>query len=229
MNRTIDEVFDDAVSQLERENRRLESFDKSGEAGKFDHDGFAATSRALSYVVMGGVLEALMRDLPTAIADAVDAMQIERRHLPVSFISIIDSRGFRRSGTDNVASLIARAEIVTQVGLHEIDSRPVDRFADFFKLADGTTIGEKHFKALWLLLGLPDDWKNRPTDSMLISEIQEKRNDVAHWKKDPVAVGRSKGNRDLGDMLSKLIDLLQHIQLHVMDWLDGRQTARAQA
>jgi hypothetical protein len=172
---------------------------------------------------MGGVLEELMRDLPGALATELISMQIERRHLPVSLISIIDSSSFRRGGSDNVGSFIARAKIVIQVNNHDNDVRPVEDFRELFKLADGTTIGEKHFNALWMLLNIDDDWKKRPTDSMLISEIQEKRNDVAHWKRDPVVIGRSKTSTDLREMVGKLIDLLQHVQIHLMKWLDVRR------
>ncbi|WP_146241100.1 MAE_28990/MAE_18760 family HEPN-like nuclease [Actinokineospora spheciospongiae] len=221
MGDAVDSIFEKAIEYLEREDRRLETLAKLGKTLNFDRDGFAATARALSYVVMGGVLEDFMRELPTAISNELEAMQLERKHLPVTLISVIEARDFKRSGNESVASLIARAEVVLKIGGHGTDLRVATQLDDAFKLADGTTISEKHFSALWLILGLADDWKNRPTDSLLLSEIQEKRNDVAHWKRDPVTIGRSKTVKDLRDMVVKLIDLLQHVQLYISDWLGG--------
>ncbi|MEW1927483.1 hypothetical protein [Streptomyces sp. NPDC088360] len=225
----MDSVFEKAVEQLDREERRLTSIDKPVPTGTFDRDGFAAINRALSYVVMGGVLEELMRDLPVALASDLVVQKTERRHLPVSLIAAIDSAIFRQCGSDTVASLIARANVVQSIASHESDIRPVVDFGEVFKLADGSTINEKHFKALWTLLGLAGDWRCDPNDTMLLKEIREKRNDVAHWLQDPVAVGRSKRPSDLRKMVKSLIDLVQHFHLAIWYWLDDRATSAANA
>lgn len=230
MNRAVDAVFDRAVQQLDRELRRLVSMSrtKSGigaATSVFDHDGFAAISRAMSYVVMGGVLEAMMRELPRALASDISALNIERRHLPVSLIAAIESAVFRQCSNDNVASLITRTNIVRQVMSHTVDSRPVVDFGDLFKLADGQTINEKHFRALWVLLDLDGDWWNDQNDSMLLNEIRSKRNDVAHWEDDPVEIGRSKQASDLQKMVVRLSNLVQHFQLCIWYWLDERANA----
>ncbi|MFF9024975.1 hypothetical protein [Streptomyces eurythermus] len=225
---TITAVFDNAVGQLDRERRRLDSLEKTSNTGsssvlKFDHDGFSAINRALSYVVMGGVLEELMRELPAALAADVLSLGIERRHLPASLVAAMDAATFRKCGTDNVAALIERAGIVQTVLSHANDARPVVDFGDLFKLADGQTIGEKHFQALWMILGLPGDWKNDPNDALLLKEIKGKRNNVAHWTEDPVVVGRSKKPSDLRQMISRLSDLIQHFHLGVWYWLEDRK------
>ncbi|MET8631417.1 hypothetical protein [Streptomyces sp. NPDC004680] len=213
------------MEQLDREERRLASLEKAGSSAGFDRDGFMAMNRALSYVVMGGVLEELMRDLPAALASDVVAQGVERRHLPVSLIAAIDSAVFRQCGSDTVAALIARANIVQSVSAHQLDVRPVVDFGEVFKLADGSTINEKHFAALWTLLGLVGDWRCDPKDTMLLKEIRDKRNDVAHWLEDPVTVGRSKRPSDLRKMVKSLIDLVQHFHLAVWYWLDDRAAA----
>ncbi|MFG2498577.1 hypothetical protein ACGFSB_10250 [Streptomyces sp. NPDC048441] len=225
---TINAVFDSAVEQLDRERRRLDSLDRVDGASthvstKFDHEGFSAINRALSYVVMGGVLEELMRQLPPALAADVLSLGIERRHLPASLVAAMDSVTFRKCGNDNVSSLIERAGIVQTVLSHGQDSRPVLDFGDLFKLADGQTIGEKHFQALWLILGLSGDWKNDPNDSLLLKEIKSKRNNVAHWTEDPVTIGRSKRPGDLRQMIFRLSDLIQHFHLGVWYWLEDRK------
>lgn len=225
---TITAVFDNAVGQLDRERRRLDSLEKAPNAGssvvlKFDHDGFSAINRALSYVVMGGVLEELMRELPAALAADVLNLGIERRHLPASLVAAMDASTFRKCGADNVAALIERAGIVQTVLSHASDARPVVDFGDPFKLADGQTIGEKHFQALWTILGLPGDWKNDPNDALLLKEIKGKRNNVAHWTEDPIVVGRSKRPSDLRQMISRLSDLIQHFHLGVWYWLEDRK------
>lgn len=225
---TINAVFESAVEQLDRERRRLDSLDRADGASphastKFDHEGFSAINRALSYVVMGGVLEELMRQLPAALAADVVSLGIERRHLPASLVAAMDSVTFRKCGNDNVSSLIERAGIVQTVLSHEQDSRPVLDFGDLFKLADGQTIGEKHFQALWMILGLPGDWKNDPNDSLLLKEIKSKRNNVAHWTEDPAVIGRSKRPADLRQMIYRLSELIQHFHLGVWYWLEGRK------
>ncbi|WP_327185096.1 hypothetical protein [Streptomyces sp. NBC_01334] len=225
---TINAVFESAVEQLDRERRRLDSLDRAEGASphaatKFDHEGFSAINRALSYVVMGGVLEELMRQLPAALAADVLSLGIERRHLPASLVAAMDSVTFRKCGNDNVSSLIERAGIVQTVLSHEQDSRPVLDFGDLFKLADGQTIGEKHFQALWMILGLQGDWKNDPNDSLLLKEIKSKRNNVAHWTEDPAVIGRSKRPADLRQMIHRLSELIQHFHLGVWYWLEGRK------
>jgi hypothetical protein len=190
----------------------------------FDHDGFYAISRAVSYVVMGGVLEELMRNLPSALASDLVAIGIERRHLPVSLVAATDAEIFRKCGTDNVASLIERATIVDIVLSHSKDARPVLNFGELFKLADGHTVSDRHFMALWMILGLKGDWKNDPTDSLLLREIKEKRNDVAHWTEDPVVIGRSKRSADLRAMIEQLSNLIEHFQLNLWYWVEERRS-----
>lgn len=222
----IDGVFDHAIEQLDRERRRLLSGDAASTAPgqpKFDHEGFYAISRAVSYVVMGGVLEELMRDLPSALASDIATMGVERRHLPVSLIAATDAEIFRKCGNDTVASLVERAAIVKIVLDHEKDARPVINFGELFKLADGHTINDRHFHALWMVLGLDGDWKNHPNDTLLLREIREKRNDVAHWTEDPVVIGRSKRSSDLTAMVVRLSDLIQHFQLNIWYWLEARK------
>jgi hypothetical protein len=222
MTRAIDIVFDKAVKHLDRESRRLQSISNSATGTKFDHDGFSAIGRALSYVVMGGVLEELMRALPGALAADVESLQLERRHFPVSLVAAMDAENFRRCGADNVTALVERANLAKSVASHQSDSRPAVNFGDFVKLADGHTVGERHFQAIWFLLGLDGDWRNDSADSMLLKEIKQKRNDVAHWNDDPVDIGRSKRPAELISMISRLIDLVQHFQLYIWYWLDDR-------
>jgi hypothetical protein len=229
-NLAIDAIFDHAIEQLDRERSRLLSGDAVSTAAgqpKFDHDGFYAVSRAVSYVVMGGVLEELMRNLPSALASDITTMGVERRHLPVSLVAATDAETFRKCGNDTVTSLIERAAIVKIVLDHEKDARPVVDFGELFKLADGHTINDRHFRAIWMILGLDGDWKNHPNDMLLLREIREKRNDVAHWTEDPVVIGRSKRSSDLTAMIARLSDLIQHFQLNVWYWLEARKTNMA--
>jgi hypothetical protein len=223
----VDAVFDRAIEHLDRERRRLISTEPASKAPgppRFDHDGFNAISRAVSYVVMGGVLEEFMRNLPSALASDLVSIGIERRHLPVSLVAAIDAETFRKCGSDNVASLIERATIVEVVVAHEKDSRPIFDFGELLKLADGNTISERNFIALWMLLGLKGDWKNDQNDLLLLKEIRQKRNDVAHWTEDPVVIGRSKQPSDLRAMLERLSELIQHFQLNLWYWLEERRS-----
>jgi hypothetical protein len=224
MDWVVDTVFTAAVDQLAREERRLAALERPvGTEPVFDHDGFAAINRALSYVVMGGVLEALMRALPAALAEDVMSLNVERERLPVSLLAVIEAAAFRQSGNDNVASLIARAEVLGGAVAHANDARLISDFSAHLKLADGQTISEKNFQALWLILGLDGDWRGQPNDLLLLKEIREKRNDIAHWEADPVVIGRSKTPTDLRKMLNRLIDLLNHVQLHIWYWLEACQ------
>jgi hypothetical protein len=224
MSRNVSEIFEKARKDLDREKRRLESLKQDAEKAPavFDHEGFDAMSRALSFVVMGGVLEDLMREIPAALASDVTALQLERRHLPISFMAAIEAAAFRQCHGDNVNAIAARAGVVKSVIAHQSDLRPVPDFTESLTLADGTTVGEKHFVALWLLLGLSGDWKNDANDRLLLREIKEKRNDVAHWKEDPVEIGRQKRPSDLLAMVDRLISLLDHLALHIFYWLDAR-------
>jgi hypothetical protein len=222
----VDSVFTRAVEQLDRERRRLLANEVAANTSGqpiFDHDGVYAVSRAVSYVVMGGVLEDLMRNIPAALASDLMAIGIERRHLPVSLVAAIDAEIFRRCGNDNVTALIERATIVGIVLSHANDARPVLDFGELFKLADGHTVSDRHFMALWMILGLKGDWRNDPNDSLLLREIKEKRNDVAHWTEDPVVIGRSKRSSDLRSMISRLSDLIEHFQLNLWYWLEERR------
>ena len=222
MSRSIDAVFGKAIEQLDREDRRLASIEITDTSTTFDHDGFRAINRALSYVVMGGVLEELMRDLPSALAADLTSLAIQRRQLPVSLLSALDAEVFRKCGTDNVSSLIARTELLHSAIGHTVDARPVTDFGDFLTLADGQTINERHFRALWMLLDLDGDWRNEPNDKFLLQEIKDKRNGIAHWTEDPVQMGRSKRPTELRKMVSRLSALLEHLQLSMWYWLDSR-------
>ncbi|WP_133806010.1 hypothetical protein [Kribbella caucasensis] len=134
MSAILDTIFDRAFEHLDREGRRLESIDRSAATMTFDHDGFSAINRALSYVVMGGVLEEFMREFPQALASEVALRQIERRELPVSLLAAIDAALFRQCSSDGVSALMARADIVQTMAAHNSDARVVSDFGSLLAL-----------------------------------------------------------------------------------------------
>jgi hypothetical protein len=116
---------------------------------------------------------------------------------------------------------LARVKLLQAASEHSNDVRPVDDFESDLKLADGTTVDNRHFEAIWYLLGLSGDWRNRATDTLLVHELKIKRNEIAHWESDPVDIGRSRTYSDLRLVLRQLRDLLDHLCLNICDWLDG--------
>ncbi|MFF5299071.1 hypothetical protein ACFY5F_06885 [Streptomyces sp. NPDC013161] len=218
----VENVFSEAVERLARERRRLHHLSTQAEPQTFDRDGFLAMGRALSYVVMGGVLECFMRDLPRALATDVAALKIPRSRLPLGLIAALEAAAFRKCGDGTINALLARTAILQGAVDHSADARLVEDFSDSLKLADGSTVGQKNFEALWALLNLPGDWRNSPNDVFLLKEIKDKRNDVAHWEADPVDVGRSKRPTSLIEMVDQLISLLDHTLLHICYWFEER-------
>lgn len=218
----VESIFSEAVGRLARERRRLHHLSTQAEPQAFDRDGFLAMGRALSYVVMGGVLECFMRELPRALATDVAALKIPRNRLPLGLIAALEAAAFRKCGEGTIGALLARTSILQGAVAHSGDMRLVEDFSDSLKLADGSTIGHKNFEALWALLDLPGDWRNSPNDVFLLREIKDKRNDVAHWEADPVDVGRSKRPTSLIGMVDQLIALLDHALLHISYWFEER-------
>lgn len=181
--------------------------------------------RALPYVVMGGVLECFMRELPRALATDVAALKIPRSRLPLGLVAALEASAFRKCGDGTIGALLARTAILQGAAAHAMDVRLVEDFSESLKLADGSTIGQKNFEALWALLDLPGDWRNAPNDVFLLREIKDKRNDVAHWEADPVDVGRSKRPTSLIEMVDQLVALLDHTLLHVCYWFEDRSSS----
>lgn len=202
--------------------RRLEHLAAQVEPQAFDRDGFLAMGRALSYVVMGGVLECFMRELPRALATDVAAMKIPRSRLPLGLVAALEAPAFRKCGDGTIGALLARTAILQGAATHYADARLVEDFSESLKLADGSTVGQKNFEALWALLDLPGDWRNAPNDVFLLREIKDKRNNVARWEADPVDVGRSKRPTSLIEMVDQLVALLDHTLLHICYWFDER-------
>ena len=230
MNYATAKVVEAANELLDREDRRLQALVNASSQlvpSGFDRDGVSAMSRALTYVVCGGVLEKMMRDLPDALAADVLAIAPPRRVLPLPLLSILEGEIFRRCGDMKVSALNNRVILMGRVAAHSADSRVVEDFAESLKLADGSTIGTNHFQALWGIMGLPGYWWNHPLDAVLVEEIREKRNDVAHWLADPVDTGRSRSYKDLRAMIERLQHLLDHVYLHLCDWLDRLQPSSA--
>jgi len=228
MMSSLEKVFSKVVEQLDREDRRLTILEQSAqEQGlTFDRDGFYAVNRALSYVVMGGVLEEMMRELPDALAADVISLGVQHRHLPPSILAVVDAAMFRQCGLDNVSALLARTAVVQAIATHHNNASPVVDFSKLLKLADGKTVGEKNFQAIWAILDLPGDWKNSPNDSLLLREIHDKRNSVAHWNEDLVALGRTKRASDLRAMVNRLKELVEHFYLSMWVWLESRAEMR---
>ncbi|MDG4791047.1 hypothetical protein O7626_41390 [Micromonospora sp. WMMD1102] len=187
---------------------------------QFDADGVAAMNRALTFVVCAGILEQLMRDLPAALSSDLCALRVPRKRLPMGLLAILEAVEFRRCAEQNVASFSSRAKLLRSISLHSGDERLISDFSDDLKLADGKTVNERQFSALWELLDLPGEWRNDPKDLLLLKEIQAKRNSIAHWEQDPVAVGRMKTYVQLRETTRSLGLLLDHVQLHLCDWLD---------
>jgi len=217
-------LFDEVAQYIDREDRRLQALENASSvliSDAFDIDGVAAMSRVLTYVVCGGLLERLMRDLPQALVDDVISMRTLRGKLPLELLAAIEGPMFRKCTEQTSTGVLARVELLLAVSQHANDTRPVEDFSQSLVLADGSTIGTKQFEAVWLALGLPGDWKSKNSDALLLRELKEKRNEIAHWENDPVDVGRSRTYSDLRQALRQLRDLLDHLCLTVCAWLDG--------
>ena len=220
---SVEACFNEAIGHLDREEKRLQTLRNSSEskAVVFDHDGSAAINRALTYVVCGGILERLMREFPDALMADLLRCNIQRRDLPLPLFGVLESKNFRSCAVDSPRTLVTRARLLKSAFSHPHDQRALVDFSDDLTLADGTTIGVSQFEAIWMVLDLPGDWQNDPQDVLLLKEISSKRNDVAHWKEDPVTVGRSRNYTDLQNLVRRLVRLVEHLYLHVCEWLDG--------
>lgn len=221
---SIELLFDEVAECIDREDRRLQALDNARSSlipGSFDMDGIAAMSRVLTYVVCGGLLEHLMRDLPHALVSDVVAIGVVRNKLPTGLLAVTEAANFRKCFAQNPGAVLARIELLQKITAHATDNRPVEDFTSGFVLADGTTIDMKQFEAVWNVLDLPGDWRNQVTDGLLLSELRSKRNEIAHWESDPVDIGRTRTYVDLRRILRQLRDLLDHLCLNICDWLDS--------
>jgi hypothetical protein len=217
-------LFDEVAQCIDREDRRLQALENASSIlinDAFDIDGIASMSRVLTYVVCGGLLERLMRDLPQVLVDDVISMRTSRGKLPLGLLAAIEGPTFRKCTEQTSTGVLARVELLLAVNQHANDTRPVEDFSQSLVLADGSSIGTKQFEAVWLALGLSGDWKNKNSDALLLRELKAKRNEVAHWENDPVDVGKSRTYSDLRQVLRQLRDLLDHLCLSVCAWLDG--------
>jgi hypothetical protein len=227
MSYTIEVLFEKATDLLDREDRRLQTLMQAVtnlSPSPFDSDGVSAMSRALTYVVCGGILEDLLRNLPDALSQDVMTLNITRNKLPISLLSVLEADYFRKCATQSTTALVERANILRTASVHPNDTRPAQPFGSALVIADGRTISARHFEALWRILELPGDWRNESKDSFLMSELQEKRNDVAHWEVDPVDIGKSKSYSDLRAFLRRTRNLVDHVYLTLLSWLDDLST-----
>jgi hypothetical protein len=224
MTYAIEPVFFKATSLLDREGKRLQALEQARphlSNHPFDPDGVSAMSRALTFVICGGILERLMRDLPPALSLDLISLKVQRNELPVGLLATLEASEFRKCANQDAGALSVRARLVKSIVSHRSDSRSVTDFGADLILADGKTVNSKQFSALWDILNLPGDWRSEPNDLLLLRELQSKRNDVAHWEQDPVKIGRSRSYRDLQDLTKALGRLLDHVYLHLCEWLDG--------
>jgi hypothetical protein len=220
---SIELLFDDVTASIDREDRRLQALENARGSlitDSFDLDGVAAMSRVMTYVVCGGLLERLMRDLPQALMIDVLAIGAVRNKLPIGLLAVIEAAAFRKCVTQSPIGVLARVELLQKVAQHANDARQVEDFVSDLVLADGTTIDTKQFEALWSILQLGGDWSNQVTDRLMLSELRSKRNEIAHWESDPVDIGRTRTYGDLRRMIRQLRDLLDHLCLNICDWLD---------
>jgi hypothetical protein len=223
MSYTIDTIFDRATTLIDREDRRLQALIQARPAlspNPFDPDGVAAMSRALTYVVCGGILEDLLRQLPEALSEDILTLNITRSKVPLSLLAVLEASYFRKCAEQTASALLQRSQLLQAASSHSTDMRPLEPFGSILMLADGTTISAKHFEALWRVLDLPGDWRNDVRDRFLVLEIHDKRNDIAHWLADPVDIGRSKTYSDLRSLLRQVRNLTDHIYLTISAWLD---------
>jgi hypothetical protein len=220
---TIEPLFDKATELLDREDRRLQALMQAVSnlsPNPFDPDGVSAMSRALTYVVCGGILEDLLRKLPDALSQDIMALNITRSKLPISLLAVLEAEYFRKCAAQTTTALMERSYILRAASTHSTDIRPTEPFGSVLVIADGTTISSKHLEALWRTLDLPGDWRNEANDLFLMSELREKRNDVAHWLEDPVDIGKSKTYSDLRTLLRRVRNLTDHVYLTLSVWLD---------
>jgi hypothetical protein len=217
--RAIDAAFNEAAARLDGIRASLSVLTAHPPSPTLDSRGHTAwlTQKAGTYVWLGACLEVflksflglLLRDIAAAAPACVD--------LRPSLLAVVEGATFDRLGDlRKLEKWTDRVAIVSRV----LDGSTANLPTVTLPL-DGRTIEPRHLETAWLVYGLPGSPFPGPVQKMALRDIARGRNQVAHGDLRPEDMGRTKTVPDLLKLVSHTEDVVQHVYLAGLDYMDA--------
>jgi hypothetical protein len=178
-------------------------------------------SKAQSFVVTAAVLEDLFRELDTALTADLIASGVDCSVLAPATTGFLRPELWQRVSSPTVERLVIRARLIASVLGHQANPAPLPPDIGGIGIYDGHTISLDHFDAMWLALGLAGNWYPSLIHRQAITEVQSRRNEVAHWDIDPVRIGAGRTCNDLIQLISRVTETVEQVMLSLLEFLDN--------
>ena len=210
-------AYDDFDAFLQAQKRRIAIADTEAIArGPRNFCGIAAETRAGVFVWAAAALERFLTLFLSETLDRLNGMAITAADLRYTLFALVCDTDFHKiRSADHRAAWLSRLTL-----LQRIPSPHAASLAGDGPL-DGRTIRGYHFDALWETFGLPGQPFPGPVHRLVLEDLAEGRNDVAHGALSPVDFGRRRTFDDCLRMLSRIDELVLHTQLAMDAYLAG--------
>ncbi len=181
-----------------------------------------AVVRASAYVWLAALLERIVRDALQVTLREISLLSIPFKDLKLSLFSLLCEGEFT-SITDRSRSNSWEQKIA--VFFRTAEASPALLASDILPL-DGRTIRAEHFDTIWLVLGLSTPSVPSPLHRIVLKDLADGRNEIAHGHTDPVMFGRSKATSDMLRIIERVDEIILHLLTSLDAYVDKKQYYR---
>ena len=181
-----------------------------------------ARYKAGAYIWVAACLEAYIKAFVPAVVREINESSISATQLRPSLLTLLFDDTFKsiqnKSGID---MWIRRVELMQSIS----DGGPVS-FKNVPVPTDGGTVRPKHLETLWKVFGFKGEALVSPVHRMALTEVADWRNYLAHGSEDPVKFGLGKTATDVVRMVTKIEDIVIHVDQAGRDYIVHRRYRR---
>jgi hypothetical protein len=217
MSRAIEQSFSEAALRLDTINAVLAllntidvNLDPRAEIA-------LSSQKAVVYVWLGACMEDFVKRFLRLLLQDIALQKLTCQQLRVELLAIAGGSVFARlEDLRKLKKWRERVAVLKQV----FDVQDAILVEAHLPL-DGRTIEPEHLEIIWLVFGFPQTPFPGILQKMALLDVSRGRNQVAHGELKPEELGRLKTIPDLQKLVRHIEDLVQHIYMCGLEYLES--------
>jgi hypothetical protein len=178
--------------------------------------------RAGVYVWLSSALECLLREVLASLVTYLNSANLTVSETRLSLFALLNA-----SRLDSLQDIRGLRMWQTRADLFiNVDGISACSFAPEVTPLDGRTIRLEHLQTLWQVFGFPGGSLPSPVHALVLADLADTRNELAHGHEDISVIAGRKANNDLLKFIDRIEEIATHMWSTVYEYLEKQAYRR---
>lgn len=171
---------------------------------------------SFSYVWLSGVLESFFKNTNKEIFNYINSLSLSHESVSENlFIACLGDELNSMQDTRGMKKWISKIVLFSKINSKEITVFLDESYIPY----DKKTIRSEHIKLMWEFYGFSGNSLPNPRYHLVLEDLANGRNDVAHGEIDPLSFGRSKRIGQVLRIINDVEEIILHINIFSEEYL----------